>query len=163
MEELIRGLDRPYIRVKTKGKVPQVLDWVNYTEKQSIEELLNENGEYGLRTGTKVGNYWFCVLDIDQKGWTKIFKSWQSYIKTKQGIHVYLKFKSKEPPKNSMLFYQDKRIGDFCSKGRQVVGVGSFHQSGITYELVKNGKWFMKFDNIEELKEKLKKFEIELR
>ena len=68
MEELIRGLDKPYIRVKTKGKVPQVLDWVNYTEKRSIEELLNENGEYGLRTGTKLGNYWFCVLDIDKQG-----------------------------------------------------------------------------------------------
>lgn len=163
MEELKKGLDKPYIRVETKDKVPQVLDWVNYKEERNIKQLLEENGEYGLRTGTKLGNYCFCVLDIDQKGWTKIFKSWQSYIKTKQGIHVYLKIKSKEPPKNSMLFYKDKRIGDFCSKGRQVVGVGSLHQSGITYELVKNGKWFMKFENIEELKERLRKYEIELR
>jgi len=68
MELLLKELDKAHIRVKTKDKVPQVLDWVNYTEKQNIEELLNENGEYGLRTGTKVGNYYFCVLDIDQKG-----------------------------------------------------------------------------------------------
>jgi len=34
-----------------------------------------------------------------------------------------------------MLFYQDKRIGDFLSKGRQVVGVGSINK-----ELVENGK-----------------------
>ena len=68
MEELIKRLDKPNIRVKTKDKVPQVLDWVNYTEKQSIEELLSENGEYGLRTGTKIGNYWFCALDIDSRG-----------------------------------------------------------------------------------------------
>jgi hypothetical protein len=39
-----------------------------------------------------------------------------------------------------MLFYQGERAGDFLSKGRQVIGVGSKHVSGITYELVKNGK-----------------------
>ena len=163
MEELIKRLDKPYIRVETERKVPQILDWVNYTEMRSVEELLSKNGEYGLRTGTRLGNYWFCVLDIDKCGWTRIFKSWQSYVKTAKGIHVYCLIEGKEPPKNSMLYYQDKRIGDLLSKGRQVVGVGSKHVSGITYELVKNGKWFMKFENIEELKEKLEKYEIELR
>jgi hypothetical protein len=39
-----------------------------------------------------------------------------------------------------MLFYQGERIGDFLSKGRQVVGVGSKHASGIIYDLVKRGK-----------------------
>lgn len=53
MEILLKELDKAHIRAKTKGKVPQVLDWVNYTEKQSIQELLSENEEYGLRTGTK--------------------------------------------------------------------------------------------------------------
>ena len=57
MKDLMGRLDKPYIRVETKDKVPQVLDWVNYTEKQSIQKLLSENGEYGLRTGTKIGNY----------------------------------------------------------------------------------------------------------
>lgn len=163
MEELIKGLDKQYIRVKTKDKVPQILDWVNYKEERSIKQLLEENREYGLRTGTRIGNYWFCVLDIDKKGWTKMFKSWQSYIKTKQGIHVYLKIGGKEPPKNSMLFYQGERMGDFLSKGKQVIGVGSRHVSGITYGLVKNGKWFWKFEDIEELRQKLIEWGIELR
>jgi hypothetical protein len=61
-------------------------------------------------------------------------------VKTKRGIHVYLKFKGKEPPQNSILFYQGKRIGDLLSKGKQVVGVESKHISGITYELVERGK-----------------------
>jgi len=39
-----------------------------------------------------------------------------------------------------VLFYQGKRIGDFLSKGKQVVGVGSTHETGITYELVQRGK-----------------------
>ena len=50
-----------------------------------------------------------------------------------------------------MLFYQDRRIGSFLSKGRQVVGVGSVNK-----ELIKRGKWFWKFKSVEELKEKLK-------
>ena len=163
MEELLKQLDRSDIRVKTKNKVPHILDWVNYTEKQSIQELLKENEEYGLRTGTKLGNYWFCCLDLDKRGWTKIFRSWQSYIRTFRGIHVYCLVGGKEPPRNSMLFYQDKRIGDFLSKGKQVIGVGSKHVRGITYDLVKNGKWFMKLESMEELKEKLSDYGIELR
>ena len=68
MEILLKELDKDYIRVKTEDKVPQILDWVNYVEKQSIEELLSENREFGLRTGTKLGNYWFCCLDLDRQG-----------------------------------------------------------------------------------------------
>ena len=157
MEILLKELDKDYIRVKTEDKVPQILDWVNYVEKQSIEELLSENGEFGLRTGTKLGNYWFCCLDIDKQGWVKICE-YLSYVKTKRGIHVYLKIKDKEPPRNSILFYQGKRIGDLLSKGRQVVGVGSVNK-----KLVKRGKWFWKFESVEELKERLGKYEIELR
>jgi hypothetical protein len=41
--------------------------------------------------------------------------------------------------------------------------VESRHVSGITYQLVKNGKWFWKLESMEELREKLKKHEIELR
>jgi hypothetical protein len=68
MEELLKQLDRSSIRVETKNKVPQILDWVNYKEVRSIKQLLEENEEYGLRTGTKLGNYWFCCLDIDKQG-----------------------------------------------------------------------------------------------
>jgi len=150
-------LDKPYIKVETKDKIPQILDWVNYTEKQSIQELLKENGEYGLRTGTKIGNYWFCCLDLDSRGWVKICE-YLSYVKTKRGIHIYCLIKSKEPPKNSMLFYQGKRIGSFLSKGRQVVGVGSVNK-----ELVKRGKWFWKFGSMEKLKENLAKYGVELK
>lgn len=79
-------------------------------------------------------------------------------MKTKRGIHIYCLIKSKEPPKNSILFYQGERIGSFLSKGRQVIGVSSVNK-----KLVKRGKWFMKFENVEELKERLRKFEIEFR
>jgi len=44
-----------------------------------------------------------------------------------------------------------------------VVGIGSTHEEGFIYKLIKRGKWFWKFESIEELKEKLKRYEIELR
>ncbi len=160
MEPLFKELDKAYIRVKTKDKVPQILDWVNYAEKQSIQELLNENKEFGLRTGTRIGNYWFCVLDIDYRGWTWLIKNvWVSYIRTFRGIHIYLKIKNQgEPPRNGFLYYNGEKIGSFLGKGRQVIGVGS-----VSKELIKRGKWFWKFESIEELRERLKKYEIELR
>ena len=158
MELLLKELDKAHIRVKIKDKVLQVLDWVNYTEKQSIQEFLNENGEYGLRTGTKIGNYWFCCLDLDERGWTRLIKNtWISYIRTLRGIHIYLKIKG-ELPSNGILYYENERIGSFLSKGRQVIGVGSINK-----ELVKRGKWFWKFESIEGLKERLGKYGVKLK
>jgi hypothetical protein len=49
-------------------------------------------------------------------------------------------------------------MGDFLSKGRQVIGVGSVEK-----ELVQRGKWFWRLESVEELREKMGKYEIELR
>ena len=68
--ELLRRLDRKDIRlaIPLKGKYPEgVIDWVNYQEERTIRELLAV-GNVGLRTGAKVGNCFFCVLDLDGKG-----------------------------------------------------------------------------------------------
>jgi len=76
-----------------------------------------------------------------------------------RGIHIYLKIKNQgEPPRNGILYCNGEKIGSFLGKGRQVIGVGSVNK-----ELVKRGKWFWKFESVEELKEKLGKYEIELR
>jgi len=166
MKELLRRLDRRDIRlsIPLKGKYPEgVVDWVNYKEERTIRELLAV-GNVGLRTGIKVGNSYFCVLDLDGKGWTRILSNQRvSYIRTAKGIHIYLLIKSKEILSNRILYYQGERVGDFLSKGKQIVGIGSIHETGFIYRLVERGKWFWKFESIEELKEKLRKYEIELR
>lgn len=166
MKELLRRLDRKDIRlsIPLKGKYPKgAIDWVNYQEERTIGELLAV-GNVGLRTGTRVGNCYFCVLDLDGKGWTRILSNQRvSYIRTAKGIHVYLLIKEKEVPNNGILYYQSKRAGDFLSKGKQVVGVGSIHEIGVVYRLIKRGKWFWKLESIEELKEKLAKHGVELK
>ena len=166
MKGLLRRLDREDIRlaIPSKSKYPEgVIDWVNCQEKRTIEELLTV-GNVGLRTGIKLGSYYFCVLDLDGKGWTRILRNPRvSYIKTAKGIHVYLLIKNKETLNNGILYYQGKRVGDFLSKGKQIVGIGSIHETGFIYRLVKRGKWFWKFKSIEELKRKLAEYRIELR
>jgi len=90
--ELVKQLDKASIRIRTKNKIPVDKGWTeeDHKEELTIVELLNKYGEYGLRTGTKVGNYWFCVLDIDRKGWTKLIRNKRiSYVKTRQGFHLY--------------------------------------------------------------------------
>lgn len=166
MEKILRVLDKENVRISIpfRGKYPSIKDWVNYKEKRTIKQIL-EKDNLGLRTGTKPWkDYYFCVLDLDGKGWTKLVSQrWLSYVKTAKGIHVYLKIKSQETPPNGILYWQGKRTGDFCSKGRQVVGIGSTHETGITYDLVKRGKWFWKLESVEELKDKLEKQGIILR
>jgi len=79
-----------------------------------IEELLKLGLNYGLRTGKRIGNYYFCVLDFDKKGNYPKFP-FISYVKTYQGRHVYLKVK--ELPPKCFLYYQGEKVGELQSKG----------------------------------------------
>ena len=164
--ELLRRLDRKDIRlaIPLKGKYPEgVIDWVNYQEERTIRELLAV-GNVGFRTGVELGDYYFCVLDLDGKGWTRILSNQRvSYIRTAKGIHIYLLVKNKEFPSNGTLYCRGERVGDFLSKGKQVVGVGSTHETGFIYKLVKRGKWFWKLESIEELKRRLVEYGVDLR
>ena len=162
MKELFNCFDRADIRIllKSESKEPIVNNWPKCKEKRNIEKLLELGLNYGLRTGKKIGRYYFCALDFDKKGNYSKFP-FTSYVKTYQGRHVYLKIK--ELPPKCFLYYQGEKVGELQSKGQYVVGFGSIHPTGKKYEFIKRGKWFWKFESIEELKKKLKKYEIELR
>jgi hypothetical protein len=56
------------------------------------------------------------------------------YIQTAKGIHCYILIK-KLPPNLILTNSQGQRIGELHSLGKQVVGIGSIHQSGIRYSL----------------------------
>lgn len=53
--------------IHKNSKKPVLENWVNHPENRTIGKLL-KIGNYGLRTGTKLGEYYFCALDIDKKG-----------------------------------------------------------------------------------------------
>ncbi|CAG8704799.1 24373_t:CDS:2 [Cetraspora pellucida] len=122
MEE--KYLDQPHIRVAIhkNSKEPVLKNWVAHPENRTISKLL------------KIG---------EQFHFSQI-----SYVRTSKGCHYYLLLK--KLPKDVPLFYQGEKIGRVMSSGKQVVGSGSIHSSGIIYQLVeravKGEKWTFNFE-----------------
>lgn len=115
--------------------------------------MLNNGYNWGIRTGKKIGNYYLAIIDLDDL-WAEERIRVSRYIKTANGLHVYCLIK--ELPPNLILVNQKiQRIGELHSLGKQVVGIGSIHQSGVRYALQLTGKnnapWFQKFENLKEL------------
>ena len=157
--------------IKTINKVPQRKDWPNPNQKEiSVEELLRKFGEYGIRTGARLGNKYFEGVDIDigeklapslrkrfETNFEWLAKIYQiSYVKTKRGYHVYCLFEQLTP--NETIYHCDKygnkrNIGSILSTGRQLQGVGSKDK-----KWVDNGSWFWHLKDREELKKKLGRF-----
>lgn len=156
-KKLLKCLDRPRIRIRiprlvhNQSKRPTIINWPSYFEKKTIEQLLSENYNWGIRTGKKVGNYYFIVIDLDDI-WAQARIKVNRYIQTARGIHYYLLIK--ELPPNFILTNRPgQRIGELHSLGKQVVGIGSLHQSGIRYSLrgKNNSPWFIKLETLAEL------------
>jgi len=156
-KKLLKCLDRPRIRIRiprlvhNQSKRPTIKNWPNFYEPLNISQILEKGYNWGIRCGKKVGNYYFVVIDLDDI-WAKERIKVNRYIQTAQGIHYYLLVK--ELPNNSILTNQDsKRIGELHSLGKQVVGVGSLHQSEIRYSLrgKNNSPWFIKLESLKEL------------
>jgi len=155
--KLIKCLDRPSIRIRiprlvhNQAKRPIITNWPNYYEQLTVIQMLEKGYNWGIRTGKKVGSYYFVIIDLDDL-WAKTRIKTNRYIQTAKGIHYYLLIK--ELPANSVLNNnQGQRIGELHSLGRQVVGIGSIHQSGIRYSLrgKNNSPWFIKLETLKEL------------
>ncbi len=118
--------------------------------------MLEAGYNWGVRTGKKIGNYYFIVIDLDDL-WAKERIQVNRYIQTGNGVHCYILLK--ELPPNLILTDQNgNRIGELHSLGKQVVGIGSIHQSGIRYSLKgkNNSPWFIKLETLAELEQFLK-------
>jgi len=65
----LRLFDKDYLRLPTKNKKPLVKNWTgfDYREKQTINQLLEKNDEYGIRTGYKINDEYFLNVFIFQK------------------------------------------------------------------------------------------------
>ena len=156
-KKLLKCLDRPRIRIRiprlvhNQGKRPVIINWPNFYEPLTVIKLLELGCNWGIRCGKKLGNYYFVVIDLDDL-WAKTRIKVNRYIQTANGIHYYFLIRELLP--NSVLTNsQGQRIGEIHSLGKQVVGIGSIHQSGTRYSLKgkNNSPWFLKFENVEEL------------
>lgn len=139
-------------KIKNKSKWPLIENWtVYYSEPWTISQMLEKGFNYGIRTGRPIGNYFNVVLDLDDL-WAKERIKDSRYVETSKGIHRYLLIK--ELPKSCWLVnkFGDK-IGEIHSRGRQIVGIGSIHESGKKYTLKGGVKapWTLKFEKLTEL------------
>ena len=93
------------------------------------------------------------MIDLDDL-WAKERIKVNRYIQTANGIHAYCLIKEL-PPNLILVDQENKRIGELHSLGKQVVGIGSIHQSGIRYSLKgkNNSPWFIKLETLAELAE----------
>jgi len=156
--KLLKFFDRPSLRIRiprlaiNQSKRPLIKNWPNFCEPWTIEQILEQGYNWGIRTGRKIGNYYLIIIDLDNIWAQEIIKT-ASYIRTNKGIHCYILIK--ELPKSGHLFNKyGSKIGDLLSLGKQVVGIGSLHQSGISYHLKQrrhNSAWFIKLESLEEL------------
>ena len=170
-QERTKRKDQPWRRLATVNKIAQKAGYnlPDYSEKRTIAELLKQHGEYSYLTGKKLGEYYLSTLDIDlkkeefaeklverlEKNVRKLTNClWVSYDKTKKGLHVDIL-----TPKlldNQQIYYQGWgktwNVGSIQSQGKYVVGEDK------NKAFIKNGKWYWKVENNEEVKAKLATF-----
>ncbi|MDR1670569.1 MAG: hypothetical protein LBR43_02515 [Spiroplasmataceae bacterium] len=166
-KKLIKCFNRPSIRIRiprlesNKGKFPLIPNWPTAYEPWTIAQILANGHNWGIRTGKQIGNAYLIIIDLDNLWAQQIIKT-SSFIQTSKGIHCYVLIK--ELPKSQHLFNKfGQKIGDLLSLGKQGIGVGSQHWSGIRYSFKQkrhNSTWFVKLENLTELEKFLKDREI---
>lgn len=170
-QERTKRKDQPWRRLATVNKIAQKAGYnlPTYQEKRTIAELLKQHGEYSYLTGKKLGTYYLSTLDIDirkegfveklverlEKNVTCLLNFLHvSYDKTKKGLHVDIL--TPEPLDNHQIYYQGWgktwTIGSIQSLGKYVVGEDK------DKAFIKNGKWYWKTKNNEEVKTTLNQF-----
>ena len=170
-QERQKRKDQPWRRLATVNKIAQKSGYnlPEYSEKRTIAELLQQHGEYSYLTGKKLGTHYLSTLDIDlrkeefpkklierlEKNVASLLNSLHvSYDKTKKGLHVDIL--TTEPLDNQQIYYQGWgkiwNIGSIQSLGKYVVGEDK------DKAFIKNGKWYWKTKNNEEVKVALNKF-----
>jgi len=176
-QERTKRKDQPWRRLATKNKIAQVKGWnlPTYREKRSIENLLEQLGEYSYLTGKHLGTGFLTTLDLDIQREefpinriNRLFKNavrlldylQVSYNLTKKGLHVDIL--TPEPLDNGTIYWTDKlgkkwNIGSIQSLGKYVVGEGS------NKAFIQAGKWYWKVKSNEELKTTLNKFFFEFK
>lgn len=131
--------------------------------------MLAKYGEWGSRTGKRVGKKYYVRVDVDllglpeslhknlEKGFLMMLKhEGIVFIKIKKGYHVYMLTEELLPNQN--LYHVDKFgkkriIGSIQSKGKYVVGFDSKDK-----QLVERGQWFWHVKDLGQIKNSLAKF-----
>lgn len=128
-------MDMNFCRIKKGTKKPFEKEWTNkhYTYEQISKYFPKEN--YGVLTG--INSFGVCDDDTSDKKLISILeKNFGDSFEVRK--HYYLKLTGWDGTK--IIFYDKEglHLGELQGKGQQVVGAGSIHPSGETYNIIKN-------------------------
>ena len=153
----LKFLDKNYLRLPTKNKVPLRKDWSlplhqYYKEPLTITQLLTKYQEYGIRLGLFIKrNYHLAVLYFrtsQTAHYAKLFPL-TSYTQTENGLYYFLLIK--ELPPNSLLKdLNNNLIGNFYGSGKLVIGPHSLINN-YRYQFIKRKHDYLTFNSLPEL------------
>jgi len=160
-------LDRDYLRIPTKNKVPLRKDWSlpihhYYKEPLTIAQLLKTYHEYGIRLGLFVlKDYHLAVLYFRpfSEYWVNLFPK-TSYTLTENGLYYWLLIKEL-PPTCLLKNKQGESLGNFYGNGKLVIGSGST-VNNFTYQWTPRKQDYLTFNSLKEFKKTLTKLKIKL-
>lgn len=163
-------LDKNYLRIPTRQKVPLRKDWSlpihhYYKEPLTIAQLLQTYGEYGIRCGLFVrkdyhlASLYFRFTQAELDYFINLFPT-TSYTQTENGLYYWTLIKEL-PPSCELKNKQQKTLGNFYGSGKLVIGAGSKINNFI-YCWVKREQSYLIFNSLKELKKTLTKLKIKL-
>lgn len=165
---LPKFLDKNYLRLPTRHKVPLRKDWSlpihqYYKEPLTINQLLKTYQEYGVRLGLFIQrNYHLAALYFrtpEITPYAKLFPT-VSYTQTENGLYYFLLLKEL-PPNSSIKDLSGNLLGNFYGSGKLVIGPGSLINQ-FTYLWIKRAKPYLTFNSLRELLNSLLKLDLKL-
>lgn len=133
MIDELRNSGLNLIPLKVKSKIP-IVDWKAYQTKRYESPI---SGNYGVICGKISGDLF--VIDLDSPQLYPLFEAFIDrtlVVKTGKGYHFYFKALDGKLPKTVPLKNKDNFKLDIRSEGSYVVGPGSIHESGSTYQII---------------------------
>jgi len=156
MTNLPQFLDKNYLRLPTRHKIPLRKDWslpINqyYKEPLTISQLLKTYQEYGIRLGLFIQrNYHLAALYFrtsDVTHYAELFSS-ISYTQTENGLYYFALIKEL-PPNCSLKDLAGNLLGNFYGSGKLVVGPDS-KINNTTYLWIKRQQDYLTFNSLPE-------------
>src|ERR1700687_2000206 len=148
MKDYLKSLGVNLFPLIPKTKTP-ALGWNPFKGPNAIrfEGLITR--DYGVVCGVASNNLF--VVDLDT---ADLYPSFEQFtkdtlvVKTAKGYHLYFYAKDGKLPKTAPFINSKGQKMDIRSEGAFIVGAGSIHETGITYEVISPNKTIMTIDTM---------------
>lgn len=129
-----------FVLLESKGKKPFEKEWQKKKiswDNENLIKHLDSNGNYGIMGG---GEKNLLIVDFDdEKIQEEVIKKLPKTFTVKTGGGLLHKYFFSNQSESFKVFDKDMNtLADIQGEGKQVVGAGSIHPNGKTYEIIEN-------------------------